>query len=144
MYTINYSQSSGTRKSNIVTSAQKCNKIIIRNGQSFSFIKTIGKNGYLNATEFKNQKSTYGGGISQVSTALYLALRDAQRNGIYINVTEQNRFGSKTPYAKLGEEAMIDLENNKDLVFINKSGKAIKIYSNITGNNVSFAISVAA
>ena len=39
---------------------------------------------------------------------------------------------------------MIDLQNNKDLVFVNQSKKDIKIYSNVTGNCVSFVISVDA
>lgn len=142
IYTVYYPFNNASRNNNISKSVQKLNKIIIKNGKNFSFMKTIGKNGYSNAPEFEKQGDIYGGGISQVATALYLASRDAQRNGVHINVTEQNRFGSKTPYAKLGEEAMIDLENNKDLVFVNQSKKAIKIYSNVTGNSVSFAISV--
>ena len=144
IYTVYYPFNNTSRNNNISKSAQKLNKIVIKDGQKFSFIKTIEKNGYSNAPEFENQGDIYGGGISQVATALYLASRDAQRNEVHVNVTEQNRFGSKTPYAKLGEEAMIDLQNNKDLVFVNQSKKDIKIYSNVTGNCVSFVISVDA
>ena len=140
-YTINYSLDNSARKNNISKSISKLNNIVIKKGEKFSFIKSIGKNGYSKAPEFNKKKKVYGGGISEVATSLYLSLRDAQRNGCHINVTEQNRYGSKTPYAKLGEEAIIDLKNNKDLVFVNKSGKNIKIYSNVSGNNVSFAIS---
>ena len=141
-YTINYSLNNNSKTSNMINSAQKINKVVIKNGEKFSFIRTIGKNGYLYAPEFTKNESIYGGGISQVATTLFLALRDAQRNNCYINITEQNRYGSKTPYAKLGEEAIINLKNNNDLVFTNKSGKTMKIYSYVNGNTVSISISV--
>lgn len=140
-YTINYSLSDSARKSNITKSAKKLNEVVIKNGEKFSFIKKVGKSGYSKAPEFNKKVSVNGGGLSEVATSLYLSIRDAQRNGCHIEVIEQNRYGSKTPYAKLGEEAMIDLKNNKDLVFVNKSGKKIKVYSNVTGDNVSFVIS---
>ena len=141
-YTINYSLDNSSRKENISNSIKKVNKISIKNGEKFSFIKKIGKSGYANAPEFNKKAKVYGGGISQVATTLFLALRDAQRNNCYISISEQNRYGSKTPYAKLGEEAIIDLKNNKDLVFTNKSGKTMKIYSYVNGSSVSFVVSV--
>ena len=140
-YTINYSLDNNSRKNNIVKIAKKLDKVVVKKGEKFSFTKIVGKSGYSKAPEFNKKEKVYGGGVSQVATSLYLSLRDAQRNGCHINVTEQNRYSSKTPYAKLGEEAMIDLKNNKNLVFINKSGKNIKIYSYVNGNNVSFVIS---
>lgn len=141
-YTINYSINNSSRKSNISKSSQKLNKISIGNNSKFSFISKVGKTGYSNAPEINKNENVYGGGVSQVATTLFLALRDAQRNNCHINIIEQNRYGSKTPYAKLGEEAMIDLKNNKNLVFTNKSGKIMKVYSYVNGNTVSFVISV--
>ncbi len=141
-YTIYYSLNNSYRKKNISISAGKINKVSIKNGTRFSFISKVGKKGYYSSPEFANTSKIYGGGISQVSTALYLAVRDAQRNNYHINVTEQNRYGVKTSYAKLGEEAIIDLSNNRDLVFTNMSGKTIKIYSYLSGNTVSVVISV--
>ena len=140
-YTINYYLNNTKRKNNINKSVKKLNNIIIKPGEKFSFINIVGKNGYSKAPEFNKKEKITGGGLSEVATSLYLALRDAQRNGLYISVIEQNRNDSITPYAKLGEEAMIDIKKNKDLIFVNKSNKTIKIYSNISGNNISFAIS---
>lgn len=140
-YTVNYSLSNSARKSNINKSVKKLNNVVIKDGEKFSFIKTVGKTGYAKAPEFNKKKTIYGGGLSQVATSLYLSVRDAQRNGCHIEVKEQNRYGSKTPYAKLGEEAIIDIKNNKDLVFVNRSGKNLKLYSYVNGNNVSFVIS---
>ena len=140
-YTINYSLSNSARNSNINKSMKRLNNIVIKSGEKFSFLDRVERNGYLNAIEFNKKEKVSGGGLSEVATALYLTIRDAKRNDCYINVLEQNRYSSKTPYAKIGEEAMIDIENNKDLVFINKSDKNIKIYSNVSGNNVSFVIS---
>ena len=142
VYTISYSLNNSNRNKNINTSSKKINKVSIKNGANFSFISKIGKKGYYNSPEFNSNEKIYGGGISQVSTALYLAVRDAQRNNYHINVTEQNRYGSKTSYAKLGEESMINLSNNKDLVFKNKSGKTMKIYSYVSGYTVSIVISI--
>lgn len=141
-WTINYSINNSARKSNISKSMSKLNNTVIKPNEKFSFIKVVGKSGYSKAPEFNKNKKVLGGGLSQVSTSLYLALRDAQRNECNINITEQNRYGSKTPYAKLGEEAMIDLKKNKDLVFINKSGKKMKIYTNINESNISFVVSI--
>ncbi len=141
-YTIDYSINNNSRKNNISKSAKALNKVSIKNKAKFSFIGKIGTKGYANAPEFNSKESIYGGGVSQVATTLFLALRDAQRNGAHINVTEQNRYGTKTPYAKLGEEAMINLKGKKDLVFTNKSGKTIKIYSYVSGNTVSFVVSI--
>lgn len=140
-YTINYYLSNNARKSNISKSIKKLNNFVIKNGKRFSFLNTVGRTGFKKAPEFNKKEKINGGGLSEVATSLYLAIRDAQRNGSYIKVVEQNRFGSKTPYAKLGEEAMIDIKNKKDLVFINKSEKNIKIYAKVSGNNVSFVIS---
>lgn len=140
-YTINFSLSNNSRKNNIIKSAKKLNKVVVKNGEKFSFIKTVGKSGYAKAPEFNKKETVYGGGLTQVATSLYLSLRDAQRNGCHVSIIEQNRYNDKTPYAKLGEEAMINLKDNKDLVFINKSGKNIKIYSKVSGDNVSFVIS---
>ena len=140
-YTINYSSSNSNRKRNISLISSKLNKTSIKNNAKFSFISKIGRSGYSYAPEFTND-STYAGGASQVATTLFLAVRDAQRNNYHINVSEQNRYGSKTPYAKLGEEAMINLKNNKDLVFTNKSGKTIKIYTETSSNTVSVVISI--
>ena len=139
-YTINFSLNNKARNNNISKSMKKLNNVVIKNGGKFSFINIVGKTGYSKAPEINKKTTVLGGGLSEVATSLYLALRDTQRNGCYINITEQNRYSSKTPYAKLGEEAVIDLKNNKDLVFVNKSGKNIKIYSNVSGNNVSFVI----
>ena len=140
-YSISYSISDSTRSKNISTAMKKLNKYVIKPGQTFSFIKAVGTSGYGNAPEFNKNQKVLGGGLSQVATSLFLSVRDAQRNGCYISVKTQNRYSSKTPYAKLGEEAMIDLKNKKDLVFKNCSNKTVKIYSNVTGNNVSFVIS---
>ena len=140
-YTINYSLSNSARKYNINKSVSKLNNVVIKNGTKFSFLNTIGRSGYKKAPEFNKKEKINGGGLSEVATSLYLAVRDAQRNDCYISIVEQNRYGSKTPYAKLGEEAMIDIKNKKDLVFINKSGKTIKIYSKVSDKNVSFVIS---
>ncbi len=140
-YTINYNLNNKYRNKNISKSINKINNVVIKNGETFSFINKVGKSGYKKAPEFNNNEKVYNGGLSQVATSLYLAIRDAQRNDCYIQVVEQNRYGDITPYAKLGEEAMIDIKNNKDLIFTNKSGKTLKIYANVSGDNVSFTIS---
>ena len=142
-YNIKYTVKNKSRKKNINKSVQRLDNVVIKDGEKFSFLKTVGTDGYLNAPEFKKKSKVYGGGVSEVATSLYLSIRDAQRNNCFINVTEQNRHSSKTPYAMLGEEAMIDLKNNKDLEFVNKSGKTIKIYSYVNGYIVSFVITTS-
>ena len=140
-YTINFNLSNKYRNKNITKSMKKLNNVVIKNGEMFSFINTVGKSGYKKAPEYDVNEKVYGGGLSEDATALYLTIRDAQRNDCYIKVVEQNRNDFITPYSRLGEEAMVDVKNKKDLKFINKSGKTLKIYSNVSGNNVSFTIS---
>lgn len=140
-YTINFNLANSSRKKNITKSMKKLNKVVIKNGETFSFLNTIGISGYKKAPEYDKDEKVYGGGLSEVATALYLTVRDAQRNDCYISVVEQNRSDFIIPYSRLGEEAMIDINNNKDLIFMNKSGKTLKIYSNVSGDNVSFTIS---
>lgn len=140
-YTISYSINSSSRKQNISRSVNKINKCIVKPGQSFSFINKAGTSGYAYAPEFVGGSSILGGGLSQVSTSLYQCIRDAQRNSCNINVTMQNRYYTLTPYAKLGEEAMVDISSNTDLRFTNCNSYPIKIYSMVNGNNVSFVIS---
>jgi uncharacterized protein YgiM (DUF1202 family) len=142
VYTISYSYSNSSRKSNITMASKKINQVSIKNGAKFSFISKVGKKGYYSAPEFKNTSKVNGGGLSQLASTIYLAVRDAQRNNYHINVTEQNRYGSKTPYAKLGEEAIINLASNKDLVFTNKTGKTMRIYSRVDGYTISIVVSV--
>ena len=140
-YTISFNLNNKYRNKNITKSMKKLNNVVIKNGETFSFINTVGKSGYKKAPEFDPSVKTPGGGLSEVSTALYLTVRDAQRNDCYISVVEQNRNDFITPYSRLGEEAMVDIKNNKDLKFINKSGKTLKIYSKVSGTSVSFTIS---
>lgn len=140
-YTISYTINNSARKKNITKAANAINKCIVQPGQSFSFINKIGTSGYSYAPEFIGNSSILGGGLSQVSTSLYQCIRDAQRNNCNINVTVQNRFSALTPYAKLGEEAMVDVNSRTDLCFINYNNYPIRIYSMVNGNNVSFVIS---
>ncbi|MBQ9313914.1 MAG: VanW family protein [Clostridia bacterium] len=139
-YTISYCFSNSSRSNNITKAANKLNNYVLKPGQTFSFLSVVGTSGYANAPEFTKNKKVLGGGISQVSTSLYQCIRDAQRNSCFINVKNQERYGSKTPYAKLGEEAMIDLKARKDLTFTNNNHYSIKIYSYVSGNSVSFVI----
>ena len=120
--------------------ATRLTNAVTKKGKQFSFISVVGKTGYVNAPEFSSSKKLVGGGLSQLATSLYLALRDAQRNGCYVSITEQNRYGSKTPYAALGEEAYIDLQKNIDLKFTNKSGKSLRIYTYVSNDSVSVVV----
>ena len=140
-YTINFPLKNSARKKNITKSMKKLNNVVIKNGETFSFLNKVGRSGYKKAPEFDPNEKVYGGGLSEVATSLYLTVRDAQRNDCYIKILEQNRHDFITPYSRLGEEAMIDINNNKDLIFVNKSGKTLKIYSQVSGDNVSFTIS---
>ena len=70
---------SSNRRANISLAAQKCNGVILRKGDVFSFNDTVGEqtaeSGFLPATATKGTEviQAYGGGICQVSTTVFEA-----------------------------------------------------------------------
>ena len=134
-YTITFHQNDPTRTQNIAKAVRNLNGYTVKAGGKFSFVKAVGTK-FVDATEFYEDDVSYGGGLSHVATTLNKAINDAQHNGCNIAVKEKHRFSKKTPYAKIGEEAMISFEHRYDFTFKNNNTYAIKIYAAVRGDSV--------
>ena len=129
------------RTNNIHIACSELNNTIIKNGDTFSFSKTVGKTntkeGYEKADVFVegNVTEALGGGICQVSTTLYNAVRSVSN----LKVTERHSHSNSVPYIEKGKDAAVSY-GSYDFKFINKTGNDIKIKASNTKNKVTIKI----
>ena len=115
------------RASNIELSAGRLNGFVIQPKQEFSFSKSIlprtAENGYLSAPSYLNKQvvQSIGGGICQVSSTLYAALKSYG-----IPVTERHEHSLPVDYLPTGYDATVS-EGTKDLRFVNNYSYPIRI-----------------
>ena len=124
-----YSLSSKARSSNIATAAKLINGTVLYPGETFSTLDTITpfteENGYALAGSYANGTTTetFGGGICQVSTTLYLAVLRAE-----LEVTERKNHSMLVTYVKPSMDAAIAESSGKDFKFKNNTDNPIYIY----------------
>ena len=130
------------RQKNIEITCSTLNEQIIKKGQEFSFTNVIGKatpnKGYEKAKIFDkegNVEEGYGGGICQVSTTLYNAVKDISG----ITITERHDHSNTVPYAKKGNDAAV-AHGSYDFKFINNTDTDIIIHAESNGSNVIITI----
>lgn len=129
-----------SRIHNIKLSIQKINGYILEPGQSFSFNKVVGPRtadrGYQKATVLMHGEKVqdYGGGVCQVSTTLFQAVRTAG-----LTVTERHSHQKDVGYAHQGNDAAVDY-GNKDMSFTNNTEKNLKIEMSVGNGVVSAAV----
>ncbi len=98
-------------------------------GETFSTLDTITpfteENGYALAGSYANGTTTetFGGGICQVSTTLYLAVLRAE-----LDVTERKNHSMLVTYVKPSMDAAIAESSGKDFKFKNNTDNPIYIY----------------
>ncbi len=136
-----FSGSIPSRIHNIKLGAEKLNGLLIKPGEEFSFVKSIGdinaKEGYKPAYVIKNGATIpeYGGGLCQVSTTTFRAAMWAG-----LKITE--RFPHSYPvsyYDPQGFDAAI-YGPHPDLRFVNDTPNYMLIQSKIVGNKLYFEI----
>lgn len=124
-----YSKSSKARSTNISTAAQLINGTVLYPGETFSTLDTITpfteENGYALAGSYANGTTTetFGGGICQVSTTLYLAVLRAE-----LEVTERKNHSMIVNYVKPSMDAAIAESSGKDFKFKNNTENPVYIY----------------
>lgn len=130
------------RQKNIEITCSTLNEQIIKKCQEFSFTNVIGKatpnKGYEKAKIFDkegNVEEGYGGGICQVSTTLYNAVKDISG----ITITERHDHSNTVPYAKKGNDAAV-AHGSYDFKFINNTDTDIIIHAESNGSNVIITI----
>lgn len=114
-----YSASSAARATNIKNGTSKLNGILLYPGDSLSVCDQMvpfdEENGYELAPSYSNGSvvESFGGGICQVSTTLYLAVLRSE-----LEVTERHNHSMIVTYVKPSMDAAI-AEGSKDLKFTN-------------------------
>lgn len=124
------------RSYNIGLSAKRCNNVILKPGETFSYNEHTGmrvlSNGYLNASVIvgNDYEDAPGGGVCQTSTTLFNA---ALLSGLQI---DQVRNHSKTSqYVPRGRDAMVN-DGDSDLKFTNNFKHAVYIQCYRSGSSV--------
>lgn len=137
----NFRGSSRSRVKNINVAADKISSTLIKPGEEFSFVETLGKvdarNGYVPELVIKGNKTIpeYGGGICQVSTTLFRAALNAA-----LPITERRAHSYVVPfYGKPGLDATIYLPK-PDFKFKNDTENYILIQHYIVGTILYYEI----
>lgn len=128
------------RSYNIGLSAQRCNNVILKPGETFSYNEHTGmrilSNGYKKASVIigDQYEDAPGGGVCQTSTTLFNA---ALLSGLQI---DQVRNHSKTStYVPRGRDAMVN-DGDSDLRFTNNFDHAVYIQCYRSGSSVGAAV----
>lgn len=152
IYTTFYSTSSSQsgRVFNIAKSAELINYYYVGKGKTFSMLSAIGpitrKNGYKEAPEFKRTKNGmetvmgYGGGVCQVSTTLYQAVKSAKFAGSKLSISEHHHHGKPVSYIEKGEDATISYNSGLDFKFVNNNDYPIRIKTYIYEGDITCMI----
>jgi vancomycin resistance protein YoaR len=137
----NFRGSSKSRVKNINVAANKISSTLLKPGEEFSFVNTLGKvdarNGYLPELVIKGNKTIpeYGGGICQVSTTLFRAALNAG-----LPITERRAHSYVVNYyGKPGLDATIYLPK-PDFRFQNDTNHHILIQHYIVGTILYYEI----
>lgn len=135
-----YSSSSENRITNIVTGTSKLNGKVLYPGEEMSVLDVVvpfdEENGYATAPSFEmgSVVDSYGGGICQVSTTLYLAVLRSE-----LEVTERSNHSMIVGYVKPSMDAAI-AEGSKDFCFKNNTEAPIYILGYASKGEVGFVI----
>ncbi len=137
--TSNFTGSPATRRHNIKIGSSAVNGTLIKPGEEFSLLKTLGKidgsTGYLTELVIKEGKTIpeYGGGLCQIGTTVF---RAAIASGLPITMRRNHSY-RVTYYEPAGTDATI-YDPWPDFRFINDMPTYILIQEKISGNIISF------
>jgi vancomycin resistance protein YoaR len=135
----NFGASPKNRIHNIDVGAAKFNGVLIKPGEEFSFIKTLGpvdeSTGYLPELVIKTDKTVpeFGGGMCQVSTTMF---RAALNSGLKITARTNHAY-PVSYYNPQGLDATVYIPN-PDLRFINDTPSYILVQTRIVGTKLFF------
>jgi vancomycin resistance protein YoaR len=137
----NFRGSPVNRRKNIKTGANKLNGILIKPGEEFSLLKTLGEideaNGYFPELVIKGNKTVpeFGGGLCQIGTTTFRVALDA---GLPITA-RQNHSYRVSYYEPAGTDATI-YNPNPDMRFINDTGNNILLITKINKDDLTFEL----
>lgn len=135
----NFAGSPVNRRHNIAVGAAAVNGTLIKAGEEFSLVKTLGtidaSTGYRSELVIKGNKTTpeFGGGLCQIGTTTF---RAALASGVPILERKSHSYRVRY-YEPAGTDATI-YDPKPDFRFLNDTGHAILIQTHIDGDNVTF------
>lgn len=135
----NFRGSPKNRIHNITVGAAKFNGVLIKPGEEFSFIKTLGpvdaSTGYLPELVIKVDKTIpeFGGGMCQVSTTMFRAAFNA---GLKITARTNHAYPVQY-YAPQGLDATVYIPK-PDMMFLNDTHNYILVQTRIEGTQLIF------
>lgn len=138
-YTAKY-DSEENRDTNLRLACEAINGITLYPGESFSYNKALGERtearGYKPGPSFAGGKTveTIGGGICQVSSALYYCAMKAD-----MGIGSRENHGYAVSYVPLGMDAAVSW-GSLDFTFVNTSTLPIRINASASGGNVTVSI----
>lgn len=124
------------REKNLRLACEALNGYVIKAGETFSFNAIIGpcttNKGYQPApTYVGSTATTLGGGISQISSALYCGALKAG-----LQVTQRHAHAYAVDYTLLGFDAAVTY-GSQDLQFVNTTADPIRVLVSTDGTNVT-------
>lgn len=127
------------RYHNITLVRDKLNGYVLQNNEIFSFNEVCGPygkdDGFKEATILLSngkEDKGYGGGVCQLSTTLYNAVKDLD-----VAITERHHHSTPVAYIKNNEDATVSLQSNLDFKFKNTSGKPLEFKAESTKNSLT-------
>lgn len=131
------------RYNNIKIVSDKLNGFILEPGVGFSFNDELGPygkdDGFLEAKILlsNGEESTgYGGGVCQLSTTLYNAIKDLED----IEITEHHNHSTPVAYAPKNQDATVSLQSGLDFKFINNYDYPLRFETSHDPNNLTVKI----
>lgn len=126
------------RQKNLKIVCEKLSGTILAPNQEFSYNETCGpynkENGFGKATVFVGngiEKQDYGGGVCQLSSTLYNAVKD-----LNVEITERHLHSKKVYYVPDGQDATVSY-GNLDFKFKNNNDYSLYFESNSNAETVN-------
>lgn len=139
-YTSKITDSNASRLNNVRLAAEKINGVILNPDEEFRYLAHIEPittaNGYKVANVYSNGKveQDVGGGVCQVSSALYSAVLYAD-----LEVTRRYNHSLVVHYVPLGQDATVS-SGELDFRFRNNTAEPVKIAANFTYSGITVSI----
>ena len=139
-YTSKITDSNADRLSNVKLAAQKINGVVLNPDEIFAYLSHVEPitkaGGYKVANVYANGKVTQdvGGGVCQVSSALYSAVLYAD-----LEVTKRYAHSLTVAYVPMGMDATV-ASGEIDFRFKNNTNEPIKIVTNFTNSGITATI----
>jgi len=128
------------RYNNIILASEAIDGIILEPGEEFSFNQVVGRRtsarGYKSAPAFSGGQvvQAIGGGICQVSSTIYSAIKDTD-----IRIKERHAHGRPVTYLPRGRDATVSW-GTLDFKFINNTEYPLRIDIDIDGRTLTVRV----